>query len=271
VRLLVVVQGQWGQRIADHIQQTAPPDWEVSARQGPTAIPTPLDDPAEFLHEWLRESMPAGLPPSDLLLVLTESAGMTDLVPDLAHLCRAEAVIVPVDRRPWAPPGLARQVRQRLEGMGVACVLPMPFCSLMPAEGQHPLIRQFAQRYGRPEVQCAVKGGPLDPRGLSDVPIRTHPPECTHSLCITACHVIREAPCGNTRYVAARLAGTPVDQAVEQAGLLHHYYPCWGGMDVDPVHNTVVPNRAHSLLHIAATMSQKAVERALEDAGDPEQ
>jgi hypothetical protein len=244
VRLLVVVQGQWGQRIVDHVRQTAPPDWEVSVWQGPIAVPSPLDDPAGFLSECMEESAPSGMPQADLLLVLTESAGMTDLAPDLARLCCAGAVIVPVDRRPWAPPGLARQVRQRLEGMGVACALPMPFCSLTPAEGQHPLIREFAQRYGRPEVRCAVEGGSVDPRR------------------VTACQVIREAPCGNTRYVASRLAGTPVDQAVEQAGLLHHYYPCWGGMDGDPVHNT------HTLLHIAATMSQKAVERALEHAGD---
>ncbi len=92
----------------------------------------------------------------------------------------------------------------------------------------------------------------------------THPPGCTHPAHIAACQVVREAPCGNTRYVASRLAGTAVDRAVEQARLLHHYYPCWGGMDADPVHNT------HTLLHIAATMSQKAVERALENAGDPE-
>jgi hypothetical protein len=147
----------------------------------------------------------------------------------------------------------------------------MPFCSLTPGEGQHPLIRQFAQRYGRPEVRCTVDDGctqphgstdPPHPPGWSDVPIRTHPSGCTHPPRIVACQVVREAPCGNTRYVASHLAGTAVDRAVEQAGLLHHYYPCWGGMDADPVHNT------HTLLHIAATMSRKAVERALETTGD---
>jgi thymidylate synthase len=245
VRLLIVVTGQWGQRIADHVRQTAPPDWEVCAWQGPTTIPAPLDDPAGFLHEYLQESLTAGLPQADLLLVLTESAGMTDLAPDLAHLCRASAVLVPVDRRPWAPPGLVRQVRQRLQGMGIACALPTPFCSLTPGEDQHPLIHDFGTRYGRPKVQCAI-----EERG------------CIHPQRIAACHAVREAPCGNTRYVASHLAGTAVDRAVEQAGLLQHYYPCWGGMDADPVHNT------HTLLHIAATMSQKAVERALDNAGD---
>ena len=150
----MVLQGQWGQRIADHLRQTAPPDWEVCAWQGPATIPVPLDDPREFL----QAAFPAVLPQADLLLVLTEGAGLTDLAPDLAQLCQASAVLVPVDRRAWAPPGLVRQVRQRLEGMGVACALPMPFCSLTPGEGQHPLIREFATRYGRPEVRCVVGG-----------------------------------------------------------------------------------------------------------------
>ena len=73
---------------------------------------------------------------------------------------------------------------------------------------------------------------------------------------------MREAPCGNTRYIAERLVGVPVGEAAERAGLLHHYYPCWGGMGVDPVHGT------HTLLHVAAKMAQQAVERSLKTQGD---
>ena len=136
----------------------------------------------------------------------------------------------------WAPPGLVRQVRERLERMDVASAFPAPFCSLAPSARQHPLIREFAKRYGRPEFSCSVADGK-----------------------ITACEVIREAPCGNTRYIAERLAGVAVERGPEEAGLMHHYYPCWGGMDGDPVRGE------HTLLHIAATMSQNAVKRALED------
>jgi len=32
----------------------------------------------------------------------------------------------------------------------------MPFCSLTSYKGQHPSIREFAWRYGRPERTCAV-------------------------------------------------------------------------------------------------------------------
>jgi thymidylate synthase len=226
VRLLVVTQGEWGQRIADHIRRTAPAGWQVAVWRGPAVLPVVLDEPDEFL--------PDVLPRTDLLLVLTESASMTDLAPDIARLCGAQAVLVPVDKRSWARPGLRRQVEQRLHAMDVAGAMPMPFCSLVPSASQHPLLREFAQRYGRPELDCTLRDG--------------------H---VTFCQVLRETPCGNTRYIVERLVGVPAEKAAQQAGLLHHYYPCWGGMEVDPVLGS------HTLLHIAATMAQKSVERTL--------
>ena len=226
MRLLVVTQGEWGQRIADHLERTAPAGWQIAVWQGPTVLPVVLDEPHEFL--------PDILPQADLLLVLTESASMTDLVPDMAQLCGAQAVLVPVDKRSWARPGLRRQVAQRLQAMDVAGAMPMPFCSLMPSESQHPLLREFAQRYGRPELVCTLRDG-----------------------CVVSCEVLRETPCGNTRYIGKLLVGVLAEKAAGQAGLLHHYYPCWGGMEVDPVLGS------HTLLHIAATMAQRSVERCL--------
>jgi len=245
VRLLIATQGQWGQRIADHLHASAPSDWQVAVWQGPTALPIIVDDPDEFL--------PDDLDTADLLLVLPESAGMTDLAPDLAQHCSAQAVLLGIDKRPWAPRGLVRQVRQRLERAGIACAAPIPFCSLAPNSRHHPLIRAFAERYGRPKLTCTAQDG--------------------H---IAACHVIRETPCGNTRYIVQHLPGTPIDQAIEQAGLLHHYYPCWGGMETDPVQSAGgqvahskrqpdVNHTDHSPLHIAATMAQKSVARAIQD------
>jgi hypothetical protein len=227
VQILVVTQGEWGERILVHLLQTAPSDWDISSWAGPAALPVVLDEPKAFL--------PRTLPQTDLLLVLTESAGMTDLTPDIAELCGAQAVILPVDKRTWARPGLARQVRRRLAQMGIGFAMPMPFCTLAPRQDQHELIHRFARRYGRPELECAV-----------------------HNGTVGFCEIIRETPCGNTRYIVEHLEGVAVEKAAEQAGLLHHYYPCWGGMAVDPVQGT------HTCLHIAATIAQKSVARALE-------
>jgi hypothetical protein len=249
VRMLIVTApsawpGQWGRRIATHLRTSAPrahlaapweiieaPEWTALSQpgSGPNTLSMMLDEPEDLL--------PDDLPPADLLLVLTESTVMTDLVPDLAAQCGAQAVIVPVDRRSWAPPGLIGQVRRRLEAMGISSAWPMPFCALTPSPGQHPLIQEFAQRYGRPELTCTVQNGE-----------------------VASCQIVREAPCGNTCYIVHQLPGVRVEQAAEQCGLLHHYYPCWGGMETDPVHGT------HTLLHIAATMAQKSVQRALRSA-----
>jgi hypothetical protein len=228
--------GQWGQRIAAHIRASAPaewqivepPEWTALAQLGPGAatLTMMLDD--------LEDILPPSLPSADLLLVLTESTVMTDLVSDLTELCGAQAVIVAVDKRSYAPKGLVGQVQRRLQSMGIASAWPMPFCSLAPTPGQHPLIQEFARRYGRPELTCTVQNNT-----------------------IASCQIVREAPCGNTRYIVGHLAGVEVSQAAEQCGLLHHYYPCWGGMEADPVRGT------HTLLHIAATMAQKSVQRAL--------
>jgi hypothetical protein len=253
VRILLAIQGPWGRRIADHLRSSAPADWQIAVWQGPTALPIIVDDPEEFLPDQLE--------PAELLVVLPESAGLTDLSPDLAVRCGAQAVLLGIDKRPWAPRGLVRQVRQRLEQAGIAGAAPMPFCSLTPSSRQHALIRAFAERYGRPELRCTTVGaGTPDER-------------------IEACHIVRETPCGNTRYIVEHLDGVPRDQAVEQAGLLHHYYPCWGGMETDPVQSAGgqspgnsqgdTSHADHSPLHVAATMAQRSVARALQNT-EPE-
>ena len=239
----------WSQRIVAHLQTTAPagwqivepPDWPALAYELWSALGTGSTPQTAGLWsamlDDLEDMLPDCLPNADLLLVLTESTLMTDLVSDLARLCSAQAVIVGIDRRSVAPPGLVGQVRRRLQKMGIDSAWPMPFCSLAPTPGQHPLIREFAQRYGRPELTCTVQNNR-----------------------IASCQIVREAPCGNTRYIVSHLVGVEASQAAEQCGLLHHYYPCWGGMETDPVHGT------HTLLHIAATMALKSVQHALSSA-----
>ena len=231
--------GQWGQRISAHLQASAPQDWQIIQPPEWTALAhiAPGAAALSIMLEEPEDLLPDRLPAADLLLVLTENTVMTDLVPDLAALCHAQAAIVAIDRRSCAPPGLVGQVQRRLRAMGVKSAWPMPFCALSPSPGQHPLIREFAQRYGRPELRCAVQENK-----------------------IASCQIVREAPCGNTRYIVSHLIGVETDQAAEQCGLLHHYYPCWGGMETDPVHGT------HTLLHIAATMAQKSIQRALDPA-----
>jgi len=228
VRILCIVTGNYGMRIAAHLSQAAPLSWEVSRWEGPQYLPSVIDEPGEYL--------PEQLPQTDLLLSLAENAGLSSLIDDLAVLCGAQAVIAPIDRWAWLPLGLSRQLAGRLKARGVGCAFPTPFCTLREHAQGHPLINAFASHFGLPELRCTVAHG--------------------H---ISSCTIRREAPCGNTRFAAEKLLGVATDQAEEMAGLLHHYYPCLAVMEQAQAH-------AHPLLHQSAKIARSAVAHALSDA-----
>ena len=79
-------------------------------------------------------------------------------------------------------------------------------------EDDDSLIAEFARYFGKPELQITV-----DPETRQ----------------ISAAQVQRDAVCGCARYVAQRLVGVAVDDAEQEAGLLHHHYPCLASMGVD--------------------------------------
>ena len=225
MRILCVVNGAYGERIASFLSQASPPGWDVLSWRGPVRLPVLLDEPEGHL--------PDSLPRVDLLISLAESPGLADLAPELAVLCGAEAVILPVDRYSWLPVGLAGQIARRCRERGLGFASPSPFCSLSSRPDGHPLINAFAVRFGSPDLHCEVAAGRVVSVGLD-----------------------REAPCGNTQFVADRLVGVSVGDAVERASLLHHYYPCLAGMEL-------AASNSHTLLHRAAKMTGAAVSRAL--------
>jgi thymidylate synthase len=153
---------------------------------------------------------------------MAESPGAAELLPDIARMTGAQAVIAPIDSEAWLPRGLARQLRGWLDKMGVACATPKPLCSLtekdyLMARRQRvaydsPLISEFARYFGQPDVELT-----LDPE----------------TRVITSATVRRDAVCGCIRFVAQGLVGLSADEAEEKAGMLHHHYPCLASMGVD--------------------------------------
>ncbi len=124
MRILAVVQGNFGTRKVENIRSHGPSDWTVEVFTPPRALPQIIDEPEEFL--------PEELPRADLLLYLGESPGAAQLVPEMASLSGARAVIAPIDNSAWLPPGLANQLQRELDSMGIASVFPRPFCTLTP-------------------------------------------------------------------------------------------------------------------------------------------
>jgi thymidylate synthase len=204
MRILAVISGEYGQRHVDNIRAHAPADWQIEVWRAPNVYPPVIDYPEDFL--------PPELPPADLILAFGEHRGIAELLPDIARMTGARAVIAAVDNEAWLPRGLARQLRGWLHDMRVTCVTPKPLCSLTEthydaARRQRiayddPLIAEFARHFGRPELHVTV-----DPQ----------------TRLITAVEVERDAVCGCARHVAEGLIGVSVDDAEQQAGLLHHH------------------------------------------------
>ena len=212
--ILAVISGEYGQRHVDNLRARGPSHWVIETWTAPSLLPPVIDYPEDYL--------PTGLPPAELVLSFAEHKGVAELLPEIAQLCGARAVIAPVDNEAWLPRGLARQLRGWLEVIGVACVTPKPLCSLTETHydltrrqrvAYHdPLIAEFARYFGRPSLAIQV-----DPQSRQ----------------ILSIEVRRDAVCGCARYVAERLVGVSADDAEQEAGMLHHHFPCLASMGID--------------------------------------
>ena len=227
MRVLVAMQGHYGQRIADNIRKYGPADWKVYSYTLPQDLPAVIDDADQFL--------PKELPAADLLVSLGEHPGVAQMIPDMVKKSGAKAVIAPADNRVWLPPGLAKQIKRKLESMGVDMVYPVPFCTLTEKDSQSQFIREFAKYFGRLEVTVDFDRDRIEK--------------------VT---VIKGAPCGCSPYVADGLMGVWERDAVEKAGLLHHQYPCLATMVMDQEFED-------TLMHRAGLMTKLAVEKAIKD------
>ena len=237
LRLLVVTQGLYGQRIADHIRQQAPDHWLVDQWVVPPALSSSTRDP--------RELLPPALPTAELILSLAESPDMATLLPNLVQMTGAKGVIAPIDDAAWLPNDRVNQLRQGLEQLNVACVFPKPFCSL--AETYYNVrghavsfedgpIREFARHFGQPALKIFVDA---QARVLHQV------------------EVLRDSPCGCARYVAEKLVGLSVDEAEQQAEMLCHQFPCLAGTTVDDDYQD-------TLLHVSDRIFQGVLQSQLE-------
>ena len=214
MRILAIVSGDYGHRHVENVRANGPTDWDITVWQAPTVLPPVIDYPEDYL--------PESLPPVELVLSFAEHKGVAELLPDIALMTGARAVVAAIDNEAWLPRGLARQLHGWLKAMNVACATPKPLCSLAESDygitlktrlkHDSPEIADFARHFGQPELELTV-----------DPETRT----------IAAAGVRRDAVCGCARYVADGLVGLSADEAEEKAGLLHHHYPCLASMVKD--------------------------------------
>jgi hypothetical protein len=232
MRILIAIQGYYGERMVENIQRNAPANWKVNHITFPAGLPAIIDDTDEFL--------PRELPAADLLISLGEHPGVAQMIPDIVKRSGAKAVIAPADNRAWLPVGLTRQIQRKLESVGVDMVYPVPFCTLTENDSQNPYIQEFARHFGRPDVDIEFYEDDRHRIGKAAVK--------------------KEAPCGSTRFVADRLVGVWFREATEQAGLLHHQFPCMATMAMDREFED-------TLMHRAGNMLKQTVQQSIKDAG----
>jgi hypothetical protein len=234
MRILVIINSDYGSRHLANIIQYAPSDWSITQWRAPVFFPLVIDYPEEFL--------PKEFPAAELILSFAEHKSVAELIPDIAKMTGAKAVIAAVDNENCLPRGLARQLRGWLEKMDVACATPKPLCSLSETdywvtrrqrlEHHSPLIAEFARYFGKPGFSITV-----DP--LTRI--------------ITSVDVKRDAVCGCARHVAQKLIGVSADDAEYEAGLAHHHFPCLASMGIDV-------DFGDTLLHISGNIMKESVE-----------
>jgi len=224
--ILVVVQGSYGKRIVNNISSNAPKSWIINIWQAPIFLPPIIEEPQEFL--------PQKLPQTDLLLSLGESPGVAELIPDLAKISKAKAVIAPSDNPDWLPSGLKNQIKKELEAFGVSSAFPSPFCSLHERFSENRYIKLFSKYFGRPKIDLNYKQNKIDKIVIQ-----------------------REAPCGCTRFIAKKLVGVKLEEAEIKAALFHHYYPCLASGKIDW-------RIKDSLLHQSANITKIVVKKAID-------
>jgi len=119
MRILIAIQGYYGERIAENIQRHCPANWKVNHFTFPGGLPAIIDDADEFL--------PRELPAADLLISLGEHPGVAQMIPDMVKRSGAKAVIAPADNRAWLPFGLARQIQAKvgIHGSGYGLSRPL--------------------------------------------------------------------------------------------------------------------------------------------------
>lgn len=227
MRILILTQGWYGERIAQHILKNKPEDWEVEVIKMTTSIPPVIDEPEDYI--------PGDIGDCQLLIVLSESPGTSSLIPDLAKASGAHSIIAPIDNSKWLPIGLKNSILESLSEDNIRAAFPKTFCTLDANTGDR-LIDEFAMRFGKPYIDVSLEGDK-----------------------IMEVKVIRGSPCGCTHFVAQKLSGLGIDEAELRAGLLFHNYPCLASMENDQEYGD-------SLLHVSGYAMKDVVKKALNRA-----
>ena len=210
----------------------------VFSMPDPTTMPDFIENAEDFL--------PKAIPKADVAVAINIHPDILAVLPEkLAG--KVKALIVPVEESRWCSPGLAKQIKEKCDELGIEFAAPKPFCSLRPKEG-HPVINRMIEemRIGYPEFEIEL---------LEDGKAYVR--------------ISRSQPCGCAYYIGVKLRGFDFSEVKKGkmrelwnvVAEAHHSYPCTASMERDNEYN-------ETLLHIAGYIARHAVNKALGYEGD---
>ena len=220
---IVHIGGRYAERVTKHLSEISPGN--VDAYQVPGRLPPVLDDASEYL--------PAELGAGHLIIAINIHSELLLEIPHTVGGGSVRALIAPIEDPTWVKPGLQRQITQACADNDIETAFPKPFCSLVP---QTPAITEFCEQFrvGVPSFEFRVENGR-----------------------IAAVEVLRGSPCGLTHFLAQQLVGLPADESlIEKAGVLHHSYPCFASMAMDPTTGDTI---MHASLYLIRDQVRKAL------------
>ncbi len=201
----------------------------------PKTMPSFVENAEDFL--------PKFIPEADIAIAINLHADVLSALPQKIA-GKISALIVPVEEPRWCTPGLARQLREKCESLGIEFLAPKPFCA-MRKSGQRTIDR-FVEEFGigYPEFEIEIEDG----RGKV--------------------RILRSQPCGCAWFIGVKLRGFDFSDytmrdlwnALSEA---HHSYPCTASMERDAEYG-------ETLLHVAGYIARHAVDKALGYEGEEE-
>lgn len=201
----------------------------------PKTLPSFIENAEDFL--------PKFIPECDVSIAINLHADILSALPSKLE-GKTSALIVPVEEPRWCASGLAKQIEEKCESLGIEFLAPKPFCN-MRKTGKR-IIDKFIEEFGigYPEFEIEIVNGRGNVR------------------------ILRSQPCGAAWFIGVKLRGFDFSEytmrelwnTVSEA---HHSYPCTASMERDMEYN-------ETLLHVAGYIARHAVDKALHYEGDEE-
>ena len=159
MKIYVIYRGPFGEQIINNLALRGFADKITNVYElNPEIIEKEHESQTDIwskIWEEPKKYIPKNLPvvECDLLLVLGIHPKLGDLIPPIAEILGAKAVLYPIDDREMAPEA-KKTIQDELNAKKMDIEFPEPFCILDKSENKY--INEFAKSFGRPKLEAKL-------------------------------------------------------------------------------------------------------------------